>query len=174
MPSPSVRDGLSAILPRLWRFALVLCGDREAANDLVQAACARALERENQYQPDTRLDHWVFAILASLWKNQLRAASVRRGHGNVDAEQALVADIVETVETDILTRQVLSAVGRLPEPQRSAVLLVYVEGLSYKEAADILQIPVGTLMSRLVAAKGALRSDLRIGEAPDSEKGGAQ
>lgn len=163
---------MSALLPRLWRFAVVLSGDQETAKDLVQATCARALEREDQFQAGTRLDHWTFAIMASVWKNQLRAAAVRRGNGLVDAELALVSDIAEDVEKTILIRQVLSAVGRLPEAQRSAVLLVYVEGCSYKEAARTLEISIAALMSRLAAAKSALGRLLRVpradadGEAP--------
>ncbi len=169
----SVRDGLLALLPRLWRFAVVLSGDRETAGDLVQAACARALERAAQFQPGTRLDRWVFTILASVWKNQLRAAAVRRGNGQVDAEHALIADVAEDLERHMLTRQALSAVGRLPEAQRSALLLVYVEGCSYKEAAQTLEIPMGTLMSRLAVAKTTLGQMLQAPSSVRSDTAGA-
>jgi RNA polymerase sigma-70 factor (ECF subfamily) len=154
-------------LTRLWRFAVVLSGDRETANDLVQAACARAIEKEAQFIPGSRLDLWTFSILASVWKNQLRAAAVRRGSGQVSAEEALTGDLSIELETTITTRQVLTAVGRLPEAHRSAVLLVYVEGCSYRQAAETLEIPVGTLMSRLAAAKTGLSRTLTR---PDLER----
>lgn len=164
---------MTALLPRLWRYALVLSGDRDVAGDLVQAACTRALERERQFQTGTRLDSWMFAILSSIWKNQLRAKAIRLGNGHVNAEHALIAEVASEIETNILTRQVLSAVGRLSEAHRIAVLLVYVEGCSYKEAAEALDIPIGTLMSRLAAAKTSLGLAVQAPLKPDSEKGGA-
>jgi RNA polymerase sigma-70 factor, ECF subfamily len=69
----NVRDGLDRLLPRLWRFCLVLSGNRSVADDLVQATCLRALEREDQFQPGTRLDRWLFRIAQTVWLNQLRA-----------------------------------------------------------------------------------------------------
>ena len=169
--STPVRDGLPALLPRLWRFAVVLSGDRETANDLVQATCARAIEKEEQFIAGTRLDLWTFSILSSVWKNQLRSMAVRKGVGQVSAEEALTGDLSIELETTITTRQVLTAVGRLPETHRSAVLLVYVEGCSYRQAAETLEIPVGTLMSRLAAAKAGLARTLTVpggrGEAHD-------
>lgn len=173
-PSPShraVRDGLPALLARLWRFGVVLSGDRETASELVQATCVRALERAEQFAPGTRLDRWTFAIMASVWKNELRRNAVRRGHGVLDAETALAIDERGAVEATILTRQVLTAAGRLPEAQRAAVVLVYVEGCSYKEAAETLDIPLGTLMSRLAAAKKTLTAQLRA-TAQDARAGG--
>ncbi len=162
---------MPALLPRLWRFAVVLSGDRETANDLVQATCTRAIEKEEQFIAGTRLDLWTFSILSSVWKNQLRSMAVRKGVGQVSAEEALTGDLSIELETTITTRQVLTAVGRLPETHRSAVLLVYVEGCSYRQAAETLEIPVGTLMSRLAAAKAGLARTLTVpggrGEAHD-------
>jgi RNA polymerase sigma-70 factor (ECF subfamily) len=80
----SVREGLERLLPRLWRFCHVLTGDRSLADDLSQSACQRALEREAQFRPETRLDEWVFRIAQSVWFNQRRAARPRVcgvGHG---------------------------------------------------------------------------------------------
>jgi RNA polymerase sigma-70 factor (ECF subfamily) len=157
----SVRDGLDRLLPRLWRFCLVLSGDRSAADDLTQAACLRALEREDQFTPGTRLDHWIFRIAQTTWLNQLRADRVRRGRGVVEAEAADLVDLTTDAEANLFLREVLSGVMALPEAQRLTLLLVYVEGYSYQETAEHLDIPIGTVMSRLAAARrrlAALRS----------------
>ncbi len=151
-----IRTDLPALLPRLWRFALVLSGSRQVAEDLVQATCVRALERAHQFQPGTHLDRWTFSIMASIWRNQRRSEAVRQGAGHVNAEEVLTFDLQPGIEASILTRQVLTAIGTLPEAQRTALLLVYGEGWSYKEAANALNIPLGTLMSRLAAGKQAL------------------
>jgi RNA polymerase sigma-70 factor, ECF subfamily len=148
-----VRAGLEIHLARLWRYGLVLSGARDAAEDLVQATCVRALERADQFQAGTRLDHWLCAILRSIWLNEMRARRVRLGGGLVDATEALVVDGAQEVETNILSAEVLRAVGRLPEAQREAVLLVYAEGRSYSEAAELMGVPIGTVMSRLSAAR---------------------
>jgi RNA polymerase sigma-70 factor (ECF subfamily) len=152
----AVRAGLAAELKRLWRFGLVLSGNRATAEDLVQATCLRALERAGQFAPGTRLDRWLFAILHSIWLNEIRAARYRRGAGLVDAESSLVFDGIEAIETNIMAAQVLAEVQSLPEAQRETVFLVYVEGLTYREAAAVLAVPVGTVMSRLAGARARL------------------
>jgi RNA polymerase sigma-70 factor, ECF subfamily len=152
----NVRDGLDRLLPRLWRFCFVLSRDRSVADDLAQAACLRALERERQFQAGTRLDRWVFRIAQTVWLNQLRAEKVRRGTGVVPLEDAGLVDAGGDAETTFYRNQVFSDVMALPEAQRTAVLLVYVEGYSYKEAAEHLEIPIGTVMSRLASARGRL------------------
>jgi RNA polymerase sigma-70 factor (ECF subfamily) len=164
----SVRTGIDRLLPRLWRFCLVLTGERSAADDLTQTACVRALEREDQFQPGTRLDRWTFRIAQTIWLNQRRGEKVRRGAGVVPAEDAGLVDPAADAEANLYLAEVLSAVMALPEAQRIAVLLVYVEGYSYKEAADHLEIPIGTVMSRLAGARGRL-SPLR--DATGRDKG---
>ncbi len=151
-----VRSRLGQHLAALWRFALVLSRNRDTAEDLVQASCVRALERAGQFEPGSRLDRWLFSILHSIWINELRARKVRQGAGVVDAELALTFDGGHAIETNILATQMLAAIGALPEAQRAAVLLVYAEGYSYREAADILDVPIGTIMSRLAAARAKL------------------
>ena len=152
----AVQAGLAAELKRLWRFGLVLSRSRDAAEDLVQSTCVRALERSHQFTPGTRLDRWLFSILHSIWINDIRARRVRQGAGQVDAETNLVFDGAAAVETNILAGQVLKKVEALPDAQRETVFLVYVEGLTYREAAEILGIPIGTVMSRLAAARAKL------------------
>ena len=151
-----VKAGLAPHLARLWRYGLILSGARDVADDLVQATCVRAIERADQFQLGTRLDRWLFSILRSIWLNELRSRRVREGGGFVDASEALTVDGGRDIETNIFAGQVLREVGGLPEAQREAVLLVYVEGLSYREAAEVLAAPIGTIMSRLAAARLAL------------------
>jgi RNA polymerase sigma-70 factor, ECF subfamily len=151
-----VRAGLERHLARLWRYALTLSRSGDAAEDLVQATCLRAIERADQFIPGTHLDRWLFTILRSIWLNEIRAARIREGGGFVDAEEASSFDGVRLVETNILAAEVLTAIGRLPASQGETVLLVYGEGYSYAEAASALGIPIGTVMSRLAAARSAL------------------
>jgi RNA polymerase sigma-70 factor (ECF subfamily) len=151
-----VMKGIRAELPRLWRYGLVLSGNRDTAEELVQATCLRALERSHQFIAGTRLDRWLIAILHSIWLNEIRARKVRQGQGLVDADAVLVFDGLKTTETNILAAQVLREVQDLPEVQRETVYLVYIEGLTYREAADTLAVPIGTVMSRLAAARAKL------------------
>ena len=134
----------------------MLSSSRDAADDLVQATCLRAIERADQFAPGTRLDRWLFAILRSIWLNDIRARRVREGGGFVDAEDALTVDGAHAMEVNILTNEVLTAVGRLPEAQRETALLVYAEGYTYAEAAIALEVPIGTIMSRLATVRAAL------------------
>ncbi len=151
-----VRAGLEGCLARLWRYAIMLSRSGAGAEDLVQATCLRAIERADQFVPGTHLDRWLFVILRSIWLNEIRARRIREGGGFVDAEDALSFDGARVVETNILAAEVLTAIGRLPEAQRETVLLVYGEGYSYAEAASALGIPIGTVMSRLAAARSVL------------------
>src|SRR5260370_42355065 len=125
---------LPEMLPRLWKFALRIAGDKHHAEDLVQRACLRALERSHQLQPDTSLLSWMFSIVHSIWINELRVRSV---HGRLSMEWddsflETVADSgARTPETDVMHVQIVSAVERLPEAQRVVMLLVAVAGLPY-------------------------------------------
>lgn len=150
--------GIERMLPRLWRFCIVLAKDRSAAEELAQATCLRALQRESQFQPGTRLDSWLYRIAQTIWFNQRRAANLRGRAGELGPEDVELVDQSISAELNLYHKQVLSAVMALPEPQRIAVVLVYVEGYSYKEAADHLGIPIGTIMSRLAAARLRLAS----------------
>ena len=140
--------------PRLWRYCLALTGERASADDLCQSACLRALEKSDHFQPESTADRWIFRIARNLWFNQLRAEKVRRGGGLVASEDVAASNA--DAETNIFHAEVLSAVMALPEAQRITVFRVYVEGFSYKEAAEHLEIPIGTIMSRLAAARSKL------------------
>jgi RNA polymerase sigma-70 factor, ECF subfamily len=155
-----VRAQMVALLPRLRRFARGLAGEADKADDLVQAACERALLRIHQWTPGTRLDSWMFRIIQTIWLDEKRARRVRGGDANVDPELAvepqLTIDGVRGVEAQITFAAVRRAMEKLPEEQRGVMMLVCVEGQTYKEAADILSIPIGTVMSRLARARAAL------------------
>jgi RNA polymerase sigma-70 factor, ECF subfamily len=151
-----VRAGLEPALARLWRYALALSRARDVADDLVQATCLRAIERADQFVPGTRVDRWLFAILRSIWLNEIRSQRIRQGGGFVDAEDTLTTDGAHEIEMNITASAVLRAIGRLPEAQRETVLLVYGEGYSYAEAASAMGVPIGTIMSRLAAGRAAL------------------
>lgn len=146
------RQELVCLLPRLWRFGMSLTGAADACHDLVQATCERALTHFHQWRPGSRLDSWTFAIMHSIWKNELRARAIRRGAGFVDSE-TYPLPAATRVEDDAAATELYEAVATLPEAQRAALLLVYVEGYGYREAAQILDIPIGTVMSRLARAR---------------------
>ena len=106
-----VRSGLESCLARLWRYALVLSRTNDTADDLVQATCLRAIERADQFVPGTRLDRWLFAILRSIWLNEIRSRKIREGGGFVDAEEALSIDGARQIEANILVTEVLQAIA---------------------------------------------------------------
>jgi len=171
------RDGLCnelpELLPRLWRFALRLAGDRHDAEDLVQRACVRALERQHQLQPGTSTLSWMFSIVYSIWLNEVRAQQTRR-HGNIQWSEELADTVpdpaVLSPETYTLHRQIISAVERLPDAQRAVMLLVAVEGLSYRETAIALNVPIGTVMSRLARGRQTI-GELFAARLPDKPRG---
>ena len=105
-----MRAGLVPCLTRLSRYALLLSKTSDVAEDLVQATCARAIERADQFAPGTRLDRWLFAILRSIWLNDMRARRVREGGGFVDAAEILTVDGAHEMEVNILTAEVLTVV----------------------------------------------------------------
>lgn len=158
--SDQFADQLIAVLPRLRRFARGLSRSVTDADDLVQAACERALARRHQFQEGTRFDSWMFRIVQTIWIDQVRARDVRKENGDVAEERLGSDEPVRRVEARLALDEVRRAVHRLSPDQRTALLLVTVEGLSYKEAADVMQVPVGTIMSRLARARLALQLQL--------------
>jgi RNA polymerase sigma-70 factor (ECF subfamily) len=147
---------LPGMLPRLWRFGLRLTANQHDAEDLVQRACVRALERRHQWQAGTSALSWLFSIMYSIWLNEVRARQIR-GRASMEWQDDLVENLEDpsgrNPESELLHRQVINAVESLPEAQRAVMLLVAVEGLSYREAASVLDVPIGTVMSRLARAR---------------------
>jgi RNA polymerase sigma-70 factor (ECF subfamily) len=156
---------LPTLLPKLWVFALRLCGDQHDAEDLVQKVCVRALERAHQLHPGTKPLNWMFSIVHSIWMNELRARQVR-SRSSIEWDDDYVdmaADrSVVTPEEHAMHGQIIAAVERLSESQRLVMLLIAVEGLSYSEAAKTLGVPIGTIMSRLSRARQAIEAQLAI------------
>lgn len=153
---------LIGILPRLRRFALGLTRNEAAADDLVQSACEKAITRIDQWEPGTRLDSWMFRIIQTTNIDQIR--SQKRRNGYLECVQGQIEntfDGVRAAEARLTLDSVRRAIYTLPDDQRAVVMLVSVEGLSYKEASEALEIPMGTLTSRLVRARTALAQILQ-------------
>ena len=131
----------------------------------MQAACERALTRQDRFLPGTRLDSWLYRIMQNLWLDRGRTAQARREHLDIETVGDLAGvDGRDETEARILLAQVRERVAALPEEQRLVLALVSVEGLSYREAAERLAVPIGTVMSRLARARRRL-FDL-LGDAP--------
>ncbi|CAG2154845.1 ECF RNA polymerase sigma factor EcfG [Cupriavidus yeoncheonensis] len=159
----SLRDDLAACLPQLRRYARALTGDAAWADDLVQDTVERALGRTSLLRAHSNTRTWLMTILRHLYIDQLR----KRRELALDADdpvwQRLEARDGEVDE--LLLLDVQRALYRLPLEQREVLLLVALEQLSYQEAAAILRVPVGTVMSRLSRAREHLRVLLRGGDA---------
>jgi RNA polymerase sigma-70 factor (ECF subfamily) len=156
--SENVYDQIVALLPRLRRFARNLARNAHDADDVVQIAVERALLKLDQWRSDARLDSWMFKIVRNAWIDELRSRG-RRERIFLAAEAGEhVGDATLDREAELMSVQ--SAMARLPEDQRTAISLVLVEGLPYKEAADVLDIPIGTLTSRLARGRQALQAML--------------
>lgn len=158
--SAGFSDQLVAVLPRLRRFARGLTGSVVEADDLVQAACERALTREHQFQEGTRFDSWMFRMVQTIWIDQIRARGVRKEEPEAEAERIGTDESMRRAEARLALAEVGRALEQLPPEQRAALLLVTVDGLSYKEAAVVAEVPVGTIMSRLARARVALQAKL--------------
>ena len=155
-----LRERLGALLPRLRRFAVNLAGSADDGDELVQAACERALARSHQWEPGTRLDSWLYRIIHSIWIDQLRARKVR-AHLPLDAVEAQTRAAADhPAEARLTLDAVRRVLAELPEEQRAVMLLVCADGFTYKEAAAALDIPIGTVMSRLARARLALMTRL--------------
>jgi RNA polymerase sigma-70 factor (ECF subfamily) len=153
-----LRAQLPVLLPRLRRFARAIAKSGSDADDVVQIAIERALIRIDQWDSSLRLESWMFGIVRNAWIDEVRSRSRRN-------ELFAPAELGESVGVDSLENQasifsVQAAMSRLPEEQRTAVALVLVEGLSYKEAAATMDIPIGTLTSRLARGRDALQKML--------------
>lgn len=165
----SFNQKLLEVMPRLKRYAIVLAVTPESSDDLLQATLERALQKQQQWKIDTHLDRWLFTIMSSIWKNEIRSRVVRQGNGlSEDVDLLFDKSNEDKVNRTFLYEQVFKEVMVLPENQREPIILIYVEGIKYQEAADILEIPLGTLMSRLARARIALAN--RFDESKNNSK----
>jgi RNA polymerase sigma-70 factor, ECF subfamily len=167
-----VRLRLVEYLPRLRRFAYALTGNSDLGDDLVQETCARALSRAELWRPGTKLDSWLFRIAQNLWLDRVRSIKTRGETTDIDSVPDLVeCDGRDITENRLTLNEVQSRLMRLAPEQRLVVGLVCVEGLSYKEAADVLDVPIGTVMSRLARARRHLYESLHGGPPPPRNGG---
>jgi len=149
------------LLPRLRRFARALAGNANDADDLVQIAIERALARCDQLRPGAPLVGWLFGIVRNAWIDEARARSRR---ARVFVPEELGEQIADPGAGAAHILSVRQALEQLPEEQREVIGLVLIEGLSYREAADIIGVPVGTLTSRLARGRAALQGLLGASE----------
>ncbi|MET0375671.1 MAG: sigma-70 family RNA polymerase sigma factor [Rhizorhabdus sp.] len=156
--------GLLELLPRLRRFARSLAIDAADADDLCQIALEKALKAEAQWEPGTRLDSWMYRIMRNCWIDEVRARR-RRSETFVAAEEGEGVGNADDrrIEARVELGNVDRAMAALPPDQREVIALILVEGLAYKEAAELLDLPMGTVTSRLVRGRQALMG--MLGEA---------
>jgi RNA polymerase sigma-70 factor (ECF subfamily) len=157
--SSDFEDGIVALLPRLRRFAAGLTRDLATGDDLCQMSLERALNARDQWAAGTRLDSWMYRIMRNIWIDEIRA-SARRSQTFADEEAGLSVGASGGQEERVELSMVDRAMARLPDDQREAILLVMVEGYGYREAADIIGCPIGTLTSRLIRGRDALQEML--------------
>jgi RNA polymerase sigma-70 factor (ECF subfamily) len=158
-----VRRELAALTPRIRRFAWALTGSREDGDDLAQAALVKALGALGQFEPGTRLDAWVFRVTRTVWIDRARASARRPTVHDPEAVEALSDRglAARGAEARLDLARVRAAMGRLPDDQRDVLAMVAIEGLSYREAAEAIGVPVGTVMSRLSRARARLAETLK-------------
>ncbi|QWG17309.1 RNA polymerase sigma factor [Bradyrhizobium sediminis] len=159
--SHDVHIRMVKILPRLRRFVDSLTRGADLSEDLIQETCARALAHLDQWQPGTRLDSWMFRIAQNLWIDHIRAERVRGEVVDVEViDRLLSCDGPAVVENRIVLRELREDIARLPMDQRDVMRLVCGYGMSYKETGRLLNLPAGTVMSRLARARYALQKRL--------------
>lgn len=154
----TIRTQMAQLLPRLRRFAIALTGSVADADDLVQDTVERALRNLHQWEPGTRLDNWMFRIAKNRFID-IRRSNKRSGMVVIDAPEetaSVSSDGLRAAEYRLALRDVSQALQSLPLEQREALALVVIDGLSYRDASNILDIPIGTLTSRIARAREAL------------------
>lgn len=156
-PLQAFERELLTLLPRLRRFARSLARDAADADDLAQLSVERALKAQAQWAPGTRLDAWMMRIMRNCWIDEIRSRT-RRAQTFAPAEEGetVGTDAHRDIERAAEMKDVDRAMNALPDEQREAIALVLVEGLAYREAAELLDIPIGTLTSRLTRGRQAL------------------
>jgi RNA polymerase sigma-70 factor (ECF subfamily) len=156
-PYSSFDSELVALLPRLRRFAHALSRNSADADDLTQASIERALRSRDQWQPGSRLDSWAYRIMRNLWIDTVRARS-RKDKIEAPAEEAerIGEDPTASMDATVDLSRMMAAMERLPDEQREVVALILIEGFGYRETAEMLGLPIGTVSSRLVRGRTAL------------------
>ncbi len=159
-----LRQQIIAILPRLRRFCGALTRQGDAADDLCQATVERVLARADQFVPGTRLDSWMYRIAQNIMIDDQRRRRTRGHEVEVDEAFTLAGDDgVQVVEGRSDLARARAAMQALPDEQRAVLALVVLDGMSYRETAEALAIPIGTVMSRLARARAAIDLQLNRG-----------
>jgi RNA polymerase sigma-70 factor (ECF subfamily) len=151
----SIHASIVEELPSLQRYARSLAGDGALADDLVQDCVERAIDRRHQYQPGTNFRAWLFTILRGQFLNHKRSAHQRRTVA-MDDSGAMSQSVQANQESNVELRQVESTLAGLPKQHRDIVDLVVLQGCSYEEASSALEVPIGTVRSRLARARSEL------------------
>ena len=165
MPSVSPFDAeLTAVWPRLRRFAHALARNSADADDLAQMTAEKAFRSYNQFHPGTRFDSWIFRICRTVWIDTLRSRARRAAHeAPSEAGENVGVDPRAATEAAIDLAKAMAAMQRLPAEQREVVALILVDGFGYREAAEILEQPIGTVSSRLARGRQSLLTMLGEG-----------
>jgi RNA polymerase sigma-70 factor, ECF subfamily len=157
MIDPPFGGLLVGLLPNLRRFAMSLCRSRDVADDLVQVTCEKAIAAMASIPDDAKLDAWLFRVMRNAWIDMARRRITEGSKIDVtEAPDILSVDGAAAAESSLQLKAVSTAINALPNEQREVLLLICVEDMSYKDAAEILDIPIGTVMSRLARARIAL------------------
>lgn len=146
-------------LPHLRRYALALSRNPAAADDLVQECAGRALTKAHLYKPNTNLRAWLFTILHNLHVSECRRQAKQPSMGDPDAAMSKLT-VGESQSYSSMWRKVRGAMARLPDDQAAVLTMIGVEGRSYQEVSEKLDLPVGTVKSRCFRAREALQRDL--------------
>ena len=155
--SKAFENGLTELLPRLRRFAHTLSRNGADADDLTQATVERALRSRGQWEEGTRLDSWIYRIMRNLWIDTVRSRGRKEKHEAPEEEALGVGDDPrEAIETSLELKRAMAAMERLPDDQREIVALILIEGFGYREVSEMLELPIGTVSSRLVRGRNAL------------------
>jgi RNA polymerase sigma-70 factor (ECF subfamily) len=148
---------LEGLLPRLRRFAHALSKNRADADDLLQSSVERALRARSKWREGSRLDSWLYTIVRNQWIDTVRSRARRDSRlTSLDEVEALGEDPRSSMDASIELKRMMALMQQLPEEQREVVALILIEGFGYREAAEILGIPIGTVSSRLVRGRNAL------------------
>ena len=162
-----LRDEIAALVPRLRRFARALAGSGDIGDDIVQTACVKALSGLDRFKPGTRLDSWMFRIVQTTYLDMVRSGwhrSTVLDHDLLEQQSDLGLG-ARQAEGRLTLARLRTGVAALPEDQRAVLALVAIAGLSYKDAAEALGVPIGTVMSRLARARAKLMHFVE-GDAP--------
>lgn len=148
-----IRAGLPDLLPRLWRYGLVLTRSQTAAEELTRATLKHAIESAEEYKLGSRLGAWAFLGMSNLRQKDLRDQQKDKKNTAAFSNIVDLPTMDKSTALDPINTRTFDLIMSLPEAQRRTVFLVYVEGYRYKEVAELLNVPIGTIIARLAAAR---------------------